>query len=77
MQRSGLITTSFPLTWFRGAPVSFPLPGALAALGDLPQEPIGRIHWGGSDLARRNNAYMDGAIESGERAAHEILERMA
>jgi monoamine oxidase len=37
--------------------------------------PVGRLHWAGTDLARVSNAYMDGAIESGERAAAEIIGR--
>jgi monoamine oxidase len=58
-----------------GAPVAFSQPQALARYGDLPVSPIGRVHWAGTDLARINNAYMDGAIESGERAAAEIVRR--
>jgi monoamine oxidase len=61
--------------WFLGAPVAHPEPGALAQHGDLPLAPVGRVHWAAADLARVNNAYMDGAIESGERAAAEIIAR--
>jgi len=63
--------------WFLGAPVAHPEPGVLAQHGDLPLAPVGRIHWAAADLARVNNAYMDGAIESGERAAAEIIARTA
>jgi monoamine oxidase len=62
-------------SWFDGGPVSHPAPGALSRLGDLPLAPTGRLHWAGTDLARVNNAYMDGAIESGERAAAEVVAR--
>ena len=61
--------------WFLGAPVGYPQPGALAHHGDLPLVPVGRLHWAGTDLARVNNAYMDVAIGSGERAAAEIIGR--
>jgi monoamine oxidase len=61
--------------WFLGAPVAHPEPGALVWQGDLPRAPVGRLHWAASDLARVNNAYMDGAIESGERTATEIIAR--
>ncbi|WP_017974550.1 flavin monoamine oxidase family protein [Actinopolyspora halophila] len=37
-------------------------------------EPEGRVHFGGSHTARRWRAFIDGAIESGERAAAEISE---
>lgn len=63
--------------WFHGAPVAHPEPGDLARHGDLPLAPVGRLHWAAADLARVNNAYMDGAIESGERAADEIIARTA
>src|SRR5436305_2041312 len=63
--------------WFLGAPVAHPEPGVLAEHGDLPLAPVGRLHWAAADLARVNNAYMDGAIESGERAADEIIARTA
>ncbi|MFC7341358.1 flavin monoamine oxidase family protein [Saccharopolyspora griseoalba] len=36
-------------------------------------EPEGRVHFGGSHTARRWRAFIDGAIESGKRAAAEIL----
>jgi monoamine oxidase len=59
--------------WFLGAPVAHPQPGVLSQYGDLPLTPVGRVHWATADLARVNHAYMDGAIESGERAAAEIV----
>jgi monoamine oxidase len=61
--------------WCLGAPVAHPEPGLLAAHGDLPLALGGRLHWAASDLARVNHAYMDGAIESGERPAAEIIVR--
>jgi monoamine oxidase len=63
--------------WFLGAPVAHPEPGALAEHGDLQLAPVGRLHWAAADRARVNHAYMDGAIESGERAAAEIIARTA
>ena len=36
-------------------------------------EPIGRIHWAGTETADVWNGYMDGAVRSGERAAEEAL----
>ncbi|MEV4648921.1 NAD(P)/FAD-dependent oxidoreductase [Saccharopolyspora sp. NPDC049357] len=36
-------------------------------------EPEGRVHFGGSHTARRWRAFIDGAIESGKRAAAEIV----
>jgi monoamine oxidase len=35
--------------------------------------PIGRLNWAGTETATRWNGYIDGALESGVRAATEIL----
>ena len=51
------------------------MPGALSRFGRALREPCGRIHWAGSETAREWFGYMEGAIESGERAAGEVLER--
>jgi monoamine oxidase len=34
---------------------------------------IGHIHWAGAETATVWSGYMDGAVQSGERAAAEIL----
>lgn len=39
-------------------------------------EPEGRVHFGGSHTARRWRAFIDGAVESGTRAASEIHARL-
>ena len=36
-------------------------------------EPVGRIHWAGTETSNVWNGYMDGAVRSGERAAEEAL----
>jgi monoamine oxidase len=41
--------------------------------GEALREPVGRIHWAGMETADVWNGYMDGAVRSGERAAHEVL----
>ncbi len=48
-------------------------PGALTSYGGGLRAPWGRIHWAGTETATRWNGYMDGAIQSGERAADEII----
>jgi monoamine oxidase len=35
--------------------------------------PFGRIHWAGTETATQWYGYMDGAIDSGFRCAHEIF----
>lgn len=61
--------------WTRGCPVASPAPGALVAFGDALRAPTGRLHWAGTETATEWNGYMEGAVESGERAAREVLER--
>jgi monoamine oxidase len=48
-------------------------PGAWTGFGRLLREPAGRVHWAGTETATRWMGYMDGAIQSGKRAAAEVL----
>jgi monoamine oxidase len=48
-------------------------PGAWTAYGRALREPVDRIHWAGTETATRWMGYMDGAIQSGRRAAAEVL----
>jgi monoamine oxidase len=61
-------------TWSRGCPVAVYPPGALLAYGHVLREPVGRIHWAGTETSNYWNGYLDGAVRSGERAAREVLE---
>lgn len=59
--------------WAGGCPVaSFP-PGTLSVFGPALRAPIGPIFWAGTETARESTGYMEGAVESGERAAAEVL----
>lgn len=56
----GCYNTNFgPLVWTHFG-------SALAA-------PIGVIHWGSTDTATEWSAYMEGAVDAGERAAHAVI----
>jgi monoamine oxidase len=48
-------------------------PGAWTMFGPALREPVGRIHWAGTETAERWAGYIDGAIDSGERVAAEVL----
>eukprot|EP00294_Goniomonas_avonlea_P003284 CAMPEP_0114558214 /NCGR_PEP_ID=MMETSP0114-20121206/10252_1 /TAXON_ID=31324 /ORGANISM="Goniomonas sp, Strain m" /LENGTH=480 /DNA_ID=CAMNT_0001743569 /DNA_START=16 /DNA_END=1458 /DNA_ORIENTATION=- len=48
-------------------------PGVATVVGAALRQPVGRLHWAGSETAFLWSGYMDGAIESGERAAAEIV----
>ncbi|XP_072028190.1 LOW QUALITY PROTEIN: amine oxidase [flavin-containing] B-like [Amphiura filiformis] len=48
-------------------------PGVLTKFGKVIREPHGRVFFLGTETAVEWSGYMDGAIESGERAAREVL----
>jgi monoamine oxidase len=60
--------------WARGY-VGAMAPGVLMNYGGALREPCGRIHWAGSEAAREWLGTMEGALESGARAAGEVLAR--
>jgi monoamine oxidase len=59
--------------WTRGCPVGIPSLGTLLSYGPVIREPVGQIHWAGTETSTYWNGYMDGAVRSGERAAAEVL----
>jgi monoamine oxidase len=62
--------------WSRGCYVGLAGPGTLTACGEALREPCGRIHWAGTETATDWMGYMDGAIQSGHRAADEVHARL-
>jgi len=48
-------------------------PGAWTVYGAALREPVGCIHWAGTETAERWTGYIDGAIDSGQRVASEVL----
>ncbi len=58
--------------WTRGCPVGIPGLGTLLAYGSRLREPVGLIHWAGTETSDYWNGYMDGAVRSGYRAADEV-----
>ena len=59
--------------WSRGCYVAHTAPGTITAFGETIREPCGRIHWAGTETATEWTGYLDGALQSGIRAAKEIL----
>ena len=57
----------------RGGPVAYAVPGALSGFGPALREPIGSVHWAGTETATEWCGYLDGALSSGVRAAAEVL----
>jgi monoamine oxidase len=62
--------------WTRGCYTGYMPPGVLLDYGTALREPIGRIHWAGTETATIWAGYMDGAVRSGHRAAKEALEAL-
>ena len=60
--------------WSRGGPVGYAGPGVLHDYATTLRAPVGPIHWAGTETATFWNGYMEGAVQSGERAANEVLE---
>ncbi|MGD9720508.1 MAG: flavin monoamine oxidase family protein [Pirellulales bacterium] len=63
--------------WSGGCYVGVAGPGTLTAFGEALRTPCGRIHWSGTETATEWMGYLDGAIQSGERAAAEVCQRLA
>ena len=59
--------------WTRGCYAGYFPPGVWTAYGHALREPIGRIHWAGTETALIWNGYFDGAVRSGEDAARAVL----
>ncbi|HEX6653068.1 MAG TPA: FAD-dependent oxidoreductase [Thermoleophilaceae bacterium] len=62
--------------WSRGGPVGVAHPGLLLAHGTALRDPVGPIHWAGTETSNYWNGYMDGAVRSGKRAAREVMDEL-
>jgi monoamine oxidase len=60
--------------WSGGGPTSNFGPGGWTECGPALREPVGRVHWAGTETATVWSGYMEGALQAGERAAAEVLE---
>ena len=59
--------------WTRGCYAALFTPGTWTQLGHALRAPVGPLHWAGTETATVWCGYMDGAVQSGERVAAEIL----
>ncbi len=48
-------------------------PGVWTSFGEALREPVGRLHWAGTECAPVWNGYMEGAVRSGEATAEAVL----
>ena len=59
--------------WIEGGYSGMMAQGHWLTLGPSIREPVGPMHWASSERATVWTGYVEGALESGERAAHEVL----
>jgi monoamine oxidase len=59
--------------WSGGGPTSNFGPGGWTRCGPALREPVGRVHWAGTETATVWSGYMEGALQAGERVAAEAL----
>ena len=59
--------------WSRGCYVGIYPPGVWTGFKSVGSKPCGHIHWAGTETATEWNGYIEGAIQSGERVAAEIV----
>jgi hypothetical protein len=51
-------------------------PGVYGAVAAVLREPVGCVHFAGTETATTWMGYMDGAVEAGERAAAEVMAKL-
>lgn len=56
-----------------GGYMAFPIAGTTEGILPMPHEPIGNLHWAGTETSPDHPGYFEGAIQSGERVAQEIV----
>lgn len=59
--------------WAQGCPVGVMGAGNFRHFAPALRQPVGRLFWAGTETAMQWCGYMEGALESGERAATEVL----
>jgi monoamine oxidase len=59
--------------WTRGCYGAHFPPGTWTQFGPALRRPTGLLHWAGTETATHWSGYMDGAVQSGHRAAREVL----
>ena len=55
-----------------GGPTAAVPPGAWTRFGQCLREPVGPIHWAGTETADEWTGFLDGAVRSGQRVAAEV-----
>jgi monoamine oxidase len=64
-------------SWSRGGFGSVLPAGVWTSFPNVIRDPVGRIHWAGTETAIGWYSSMNGAVSSGERAAREVIEKLS
>lgn len=62
--------------WTGGAFNAILGPNTLTSFGPTMAEPVGRIHWAGTEMATRWTGFFEGAVRAGQLAAEAVLKRL-
>lgn len=62
--------------WTHGCYVGLMPPGVMSSIGSVIRQPCGHVHWAGTETASQWNGYMEGALQSAERAAQEVTDAL-
>src|SRR5215207_4858508 len=62
--------------WTRGCFTGFLTPGATSLFGSAVRDPVGPIHWAGTETSTTWPSFIDGAIRSGEREADAVRKKV-
>ncbi len=78
-QKAGNLRLFIEKSWMeeefsRGCYAGTMTPGGWTTFGTALREPVGRVHWAGTETATYWSGYVEGAMQAGERAAAEVLE---
>jgi monoamine oxidase len=57
-----------------GGYMALPEPGTTEGSWPMLADATGRVHWAGTETAHDHPGYLDGAVESGQRVAREVLD---
>jgi len=60
-----------------GGPTAAVPPGSWTQFGRLLRQPVGPLHWAGTETADEWTGFMDGAVRSGQRAAAEVASALS
>lgn len=63
--------------WSKGCPCPVMPPGVMEKLGSALREPVGNLHFVGTETSYEWKGYMEGAVRSGERGAKEVVDALS